>query len=326
MLRIRRFDHLVRQLGVTRDRISEIADSHDECCREFLLIDPSRPTKERQVLHVTGSLRMLQNRLYSKILLRRLIPSPHSYGGTRGRHIKHNAMAHAKSSFAFTADISDFYPTISHKRVYNLFHNRFDCSPDVARMCTKICTFKYHLALGLVTSPLLADQVLSVIDKRIAEACNTAGIVYTRFVDDITLSADFDLRSSGFANLIPRILAEHGFNTNEKTEFGRLADGLPITKLRVKRGKLDVRAQYVEELERQLSDAARLAAGHKLEGPYYTEGQIRGRIEFVCWINPGRRRQLMARFKKIPWARVRQEAERRGLIVLKKELVPLPSG
>jgi len=81
-----------------------------------------------------------------------------------------------------------------------------------------------------------------------------------------------------------------------------------------------VRREYVDELERHLADAANLAAGGDFEGPYFTEGQIRGRIQFVCWVNCGRERQLMRRFRAIRWEKVAEEARNRGLVAAKKVL------
>ena len=97
--------------------------------------------------------------------------------------------------------------------------------------------------------------------------------------------------------------------------------GTDISKIRVKRGHLDVRGGYVKELERQLADAASLANGGDFDGPYYTEGQIRGRVQFVCWVNPGRKRELMRHFRAIPWGKVGREAARCGLVATKKVLM-----
>lgn len=55
--------------------------------------------------------------------------------------------------------------------------------------------------------------------------------------------------------------------------------------------------EYADELERQLDDAWCLANGEPFDGPYYTQAQIRGRMQFVCWVNPGRRRHLITKFK-----------------------------
>ena len=68
-----------------------------------------------------------------------------------------------------------------------------------------------------------ADQILKRVDRRIGAACKKADLVYTRYVDDITISGSFDLSQSGVPALIERILEQDGFKANPvKHIFGRL--------------------------------------------------------------------------------------------------------
>ncbi len=326
MLNIRQPKHLARHLGVSVESLMAVAESVSDWCEELELLDPAKPNKQRTVLNVTGLLRKMQAKMLRQVLLPKLAVSDFSHGGVRGRHIKSNVEQHIESKFVFTADISDFYPTITHMRVYRLFTEGFACSPEVARICTMLCTYKHRLALGLITSPILADQVMRPIDARIGGLCRDVDLVYTRYVDDIAISGSFDLKESGFSALVQRILAEHGFKANPlKHCFGRLAEGVPITKIRVKHGHLDVRKEYVEELERQIADATVLATGGEFQGPYYTQSQILGRVQFVCWINRGRRQALLRKYRAVPWRKVSEEARRRGLIATKKSLRRRPS-
>lgn len=321
MLNLQHVSSLAAALKTDVRRLREVADTATDFCRELTLLDPAKPDKPRDVLDVRGDLRAFQVRLLRRVILPKLAPSTFSHGGVRGRDIKTNAAEHRASRFAFTADVANFYPSIGHIRVYRLFM-RLGCSPDVARICTQLCTYRYHLALGLITSPALADQVMLGPDRQIAAACEACGVTYTRYVDDLTISGHFDLEFSGIPNVVTRILEYNGLKLNPtKTLFGRLADGFTITKLRVRNGRLDVRREYVEELERQLDDAAALAADGEFVGPYYTPNQITGRVHFVCWINRGRTRQLKAKFNAIPWGRVEKLAKQRGYVALKKELV-----
>jgi hypothetical protein len=250
----------------------------------------------------------------------KLMPSPYAHGGIKGRHIKTNAEAHCDSAFAFTADVANFYPTVSHNRMYRLFVKRLGCTPDVARILTRLCTYQHHLALGLVTSPFLAEQVLLPIDKRIHAACEAAGLAYTRYVDDLTISGGFNLDESGFKNLISSILSDHGFKMH-KVVCGRLSEGTPITKISLRNGHPDVGRKYLEELDRQLDDANNLANGRHFVGPYYTRNQISGRVRFVCWVNPGRQRALLSKLNSIAWDKAAKEAARLKLVVAKKRLV-----
>lgn len=192
----------------------------------------------------------------------------------------------------------------------------------MARICTKICTLEHHLALGLVTSPILADQVLRRVDVRIGFACRKIGLVYTRWVDDIVISGRFDLLESGIRSLVSQILRQNGFRTNPaKDSCGRFADGLAVTKVRIRRDRLDVQKHYYDELERQLQDARSLAEGGPFTGPFFTKAQIAGRVQFVCWINPGRRNALRRQIRSIDWRLHAAESLKRGCTAFEKQLV-----
>ena len=324
MLSIHKTHHLARALNTSVRELSKVLDTAESYYQELLLVDPAKPHKRRIVIDVRGNLRRCQMRLYRRVLLPKLIPTIHSHGGVRGRSIRTNVEPHLHSRFVFKTDISDFYPSVHYKRVYRLFVGALGCSPDVARLCTRLCTYRHHLALGLITSPILADQVLQRVDRRIGAACAKAGLVYTRYVDDMTISGPFDLEQSGFSQLVEGILRDDGFAANPaKRLFGRLEDGTAITNLRIVRGHLDVRREYAEELQRQLDDAARLARGEEPQGRYYTPTQILGRVRFVCWVNPRRRERLMRKYRSIRWELVKERAEELGLQVKTKKLVPL---
>jgi hypothetical protein len=302
-------------------KLVDVVSDPDQFYEELVLHDPAKPGKPRPVVNVLGTMRDFQTRLYRKTLIRKLSPSFFSHGGVPGRSLKTNVEPHLGSSFVLVADISNFYPSIHYPRVYRLFVERFGCSPDVGRLCTRLCTYRDHLALGLITSPILADQILRRVDLRIAAVCREAKLVYTRFVDDITISGQYDLKNSGIPRVVEEILGQDGFKINpNKNKFGRLSAGLTITGLRTIRGRLDVSRDFLNELDRQLDDAASLAQGGAFTGPYYLENQILGRIHFACWINRNRRSTLLKKHHSINWSAVDREARRRRYVVCQKRL------
>jgi hypothetical protein len=326
MVNIRGIDLIARLLGTNRRRLISIAEAAPQYCEDLILIDPSKPGKIRDVVNPIGPLRRMQARLYHALLAPNHRPSWYSHGGVRGRSVKTNAEPHLCSAFVFATDIANFYPSVHYTRVYQLFIERFFCSPDVARICTKLCTHRYRLAQGLITSPILADCLMSNADMRIARMCARSGLVYTRFVDDITISGLYPVDSGSFPKLVADVLKTCGFALNAQKEVkGRLSAQNYITKLRIKRGRLDVRPAYLAEIHSQLDDAARLSRGGEWTGTYHTCSQILGRIHYIGWINPGRRQQLMKRYKSIPWKKVEEEARARGLVAQRKVAIRKPA-
>ncbi len=323
MLNLRKPEQLARLLRTTVRRMCAVLRRAEDYCEELLLLDPRKMDKPRPVVSPRGPLRAWQKVFQSAALVPSLTRSPHSHGGVPGRSVLTNVKPHLGSAFVFTADIASFYPSIRRDRVSGLFRS-LGCAGDVADLCTRLCTFRHRLEQGLITSPALADQLMRPVDARLAGICRELGLVYTRFVDDLAVSGSFDLEASGVPALVHRILAEHGFRANpDKDPFGAVGKGAAVTRLRFPDGHPDVARAYADELDRQLADAARLAKGDVFDGPYFTESQIRGRVQFVGWVNPGRLRRLRSLLSIIDWNRARVEARHRGLEAVVKRVAPL---
>jgi RNA-directed DNA polymerase len=327
MLGIQKIEHLARHLATTPERLVEVAQTAASFCEELELTDPAQPAKPpRRVLNVVGDLRRFQTRLLRNLFSRKHRPSIFSHGGVPGRHIKSHAEMHLDSVYAFPTDVANFYPSVSNDRVFRLFLKEFGCHPEVANVCTKLCTHRHHLALGLITSPILADRIMMPIDRRLAAMCHKQGLVYSRYVDDLIISGRFPITSGSYPRLLCKVLSSCGLRVNPKKHMdgfegsGRLDDGKYITKLEISRRRIRVRKAYLEEVGKQLSDAARLAEGNPMEGCYYTANQIHGRIHFIWWINAGQAAALEGRYRATNWAKVAAEAAARGLVAPTKEL------
>jgi RNA-directed DNA polymerase len=324
LIRLNQPQELAELLQARVPELHSVLRNADAYYEELLLLDPAKPTRPRRVISAHGVLRLWQSRLYSRLLMPNGVRSPYSHGGVAGRNILTNVKPHLGQSFVFTADIASFYPNIQRERIYRLFAH-LGCSDEVARLCTRLCTYRHRLEQGILTSPILAEQLMHRVDDRISSCCHKLGLVYTRFVDDIAISGRFSLKASGLPDLVYRVLAEHGFRCNHtKTSFGDVDRGASITHLRFPKGHPDVERSYAQELERQLADAANLGRCEQFDGPNFTEAQIHGRVRFVSWVNPGRRKRLYSLMAKVDWARVRLEARRRGLESVAKRLVRRP--
>ena len=226
-------------------------------------------------------------------------------------------MAHFGNAFVFTTDIEKFYPSIRYERVGDLFR-QLGCSDRVAQMCTRLTTHDAVLSQGFCTSPILADRMLAPVDKDISRACENLNLTYTRFVDDISVSGSFDLRKSNIPDVIRRVVRCHGFkiNTDKETSETSLTDGkATITNIRVLADRLDVPTAYYNGLVAQLEAHATLANGGAFTEPYMTQEQLWGKVEYVCSINPNRRRYLYKLLRNIHWPAARAQAEQIGLIV-----------
>jgi RNA-directed DNA polymerase len=306
-----------------------VADNTEKYVRHKTLYDPTRPDrpnkKPRPVISINGDWRRIQTRLYKRIFAQRIKASPISFGGVAGRDTKQGALAHSNNSFLYVADISNFFPSVSNDRVFRLFRQQLNCSPTVARLLTKLCTYDYHLAIGLVTSPILSDQVLLPIDRRLIGLCEKSlepALTATRFIDDIAISSFFNLKKSYVERIVRQILSTSGFKLkDEKEDCGRIDEGMPITQIRVRNGRADVTKEYIAHLEKMIDDHRNLSNGLPFCGPLLTSSTLEGKVRHACRINPGRKRTLLPKFRSIRWDNLWWNARALGLVAAEKTLV-----
>jgi RNA-directed DNA polymerase len=329
MLNLYTIRRLSKIIDIPIDDLVEVAEHTRKYVVEKTVYDPTRLDREkrpRDVISVGELWRTIQCRLQKRIFSPRLPLSPISHGGVPGRDPKTNALAHAGHTFLYIADISDFFPSISNDRVFYLFRRQLNCSPTVARLLTKLCTYDHHLSLGLVTSPILSEQVLRPNDIRLLGLCqksSTRPLIPTRFVDDIAVSGHFSLEHSFVPSFVRMILRSSGFRIKKSKEAaGRINEGMNITKIRLRNGHTDVSYEFIRELERMLDDHVALSNGRPFRGPLLTSSGLEGKVLHACRINPGRRRHLWRRFRTIRWDELWWNARLIGLVPAEKVLLP----
>jgi RNA-directed DNA polymerase len=298
-LRIRSIKHLSITLAFPAQTLTDLGENASKHYREF-----SRDVKgkKRDLISPTGKLRAVQRRILDRILMR-LPHSDSSYGTIRGKTIRDNALVHSKSSHIVKLDIKGFYPSIRSDRVYQFFVDDQGCSPDVARILTKLTTYKYAVPLGTSTSPMLADQIVNKIDKRILGMSWKAGFKYTRYVDDITISASFPLER--FISLILKILKQSGFKAKKEKLVVYCPGGEDeeriITGVRVVNGKISAPSSYVQILENDLNDALAQSKHRTLTHEFMTRQHYRGQIGYVMWLDKKLGSKLLRLYRKVEW-------------------------
>jgi retron-type reverse transcriptase len=134
-------------------------------------------------------LRVVQQKL-AELLTENLEFKPCVQGFIKGRGILQNAILHKKSNWVLNVDIKDFFGSINFGRVRAVFIAKpFEIHPDVATVIAQICCFNNYLPQGAATSPVVSNIVASILDNRIIKHVRSHRLIYSRYADDITLSA-----------------------------------------------------------------------------------------------------------------------------------------
>lgn len=206
--------------------------------------------KKRTIQTTTFNLKMIQKKIKTKYLEKVALPKE-VHGGVKTKSNISNAKAHQGNIYQFTTDLKDFYPNITSQMVYDaLIYAGFPTHQ--AHLITRLTTWKHRLPQGTPTSTHIANIVFLKTDFELLKFCQDNGLTYTRYVDDLTFSAQTDFKS-----LIPsllNIITVAGYQISyRKTKYG--SDQV-ITGIKVLLNKLEapkhIKERALQEIEEYL--------------------------------------------------------------------------
>lgn len=183
-------EHLARRLSLPLSKLESVAKFAD------LLYNPTTPRAKksgaapRPIDAPKPRLKAIQRRIHVELLAPLWLPD-----SIHGYRIDHSILSaskpHEGRPFWWKADIKRFYPSITYTKVYAIFEG-LGCTPNVARLLTRLTTRNYHLPQGAPTSPTLANLYLrhSGIARRLDGLARRHQLNVTFFGDDVLVSSD----------------------------------------------------------------------------------------------------------------------------------------
>ncbi|MFI5337556.1 MAG: reverse transcriptase family protein [Opitutales bacterium] len=239
-----------------------------------------------------------------------------AHGFITGRSTVTNATPHVGRQLIVNADLKDFFPSITFHRVAGLFRH-LGYSPAAATILGLLCTEcprrtvvyagkTYHVATGerglpqgACTSPALSNMAARGLDRRLAGICGKLGWTYTRYADDLTLSADGEATGKvGYLMARLRHIAQdEGFEVNEKkTRVQRPSMAQTVTGIVVNR-RPGVDRQTVRRLRAILHQAGKtgLESQNRQKLPHF-KAWLRGMIDYIHMVNPAQAKPLREAF------------------------------
>lgn len=163
------------------------------------LTDADGNQRTRQLNSTKIELKRIQKRILTLLMSHVEIPT-YAFGGVPKKDNIKNAKYHQGNKYIFTTDLRSFFPSISHNSVFEVYCNN-GYSPTVARILTKLTTYKYQLPQGVPTSTLLALLAFKPTGDKLYDYALQHNLKFSIFVDDITISSKVD-----FKHLVPEIL------------------------------------------------------------------------------------------------------------------------
>ena len=142
--------------------------------------------KERVIEQPCPTLEALHRRLF--VVLRQLETPDYMHSGVVGRSFVSNAMVHIGEVPLVSLDIRKFYACVNGGMVYRFFASTMQCSPDVAGLLTRLCTYDNHLPKGSCVSQILAFRAAKPLFDELHELAVEADVRESYYVDDLTWS------------------------------------------------------------------------------------------------------------------------------------------
>ena len=132
------------------------------------------------------------------------------------KNILENAKRHIGKNHLYSLDLKNFFPTISARRVYQIFSEEpFRFKKEIAAALALLTTYRKSLPMGANTSPILSNFACLEMDAGLAKLSKNSDLEYTRYADDLTFSSDLPFTSQLKAD-IREIIEKQGFKVNER--------------------------------------------------------------------------------------------------------------
>lgn len=224
-------------------------------------------------------------------------------GGVKKRSIITNARQHIGKYMVMNLDVRKCFPSTTPKMVEESLRN-IGFENNLSAILADICTYNNELPQGAPTSTNIVNLVLGGIDNKFYPFCKKRKYKYSRFVDDITVSADTDIKS--LKGLFSEFITSFGYGISKyshaKRDKAQIVTGLVVN------DKLRPATKFIDELKRDIKNCWPENAGVGMVSDFYgfsingLKNNLWGRINFVKSVNNKQGRDIRGLMTKINWA------------------------
>jgi RNA-directed DNA polymerase len=268
---------LANNLDVLAQELSFLAGSVEHAIKLKKLPKPNG--EERTITVPSQRLKAFLSRLDSAVL--RQVPlHPLLYHRPGSSYIE-MIRQHRRSRCLITADIDDFYPSVTRSKVFRaLLSQGFEQS--VAKIITRLTTVFHSLPQGFPTSPTIAGIVLRPVAIRLEGLVGACRLRIGIYADNLAISANYD--ATKFETLIKRIFLQSGYKL-DKWRVMMPSQRQEIMNIVVSNG-MSVKAEYRNEVRRDILILSKLKESQP-SGEFSSKlASLRGKLNHIYNINP----------------------------------------
>jgi hypothetical protein len=245
----------------------------------------------------------IKNRLLKQVDYPRYILGGISDNKTT-RDYAHHAALHAKKKILISEDIQDFFPSTTSNVVRHIWQRFFNFHPDVAALLTKLTTHEGALPQGWKTSGYLANLALWDREPDFVALLHRQGLAYSRFMDDVTVSAPFPLSKTQLSNIVADIygmLASRDFKPKRaKHNISTGKQRMEVTGLNVNAARPSMPKQRRNQIRAQVFQCEQLFKQNARSLEYLAQWRkVSGNVGTMKRFNPGEAKGLRARLTAV---------------------------
>lgn len=147
----------------------------------------------RDINHPSRELKFIQ-RLINELAIKEFPVHSSATAYSIGSSIKKNADLHLGTCFTIRIDFKNFFPSFVSGKLKEFFierqskYNKYYSFNDIGFLINICCRYD-ALTIGAPSSPHLTNIVMFDFDNKIFEWCRERNLIYSRYADDIFVSA-----------------------------------------------------------------------------------------------------------------------------------------
>jgi len=168
------------------------------------------------------------------------------HGGEEGYSVRKSLETHLPFTNTLSFDLKSAFENASLKYVYKFFYENINFNiletekEELATFLSIICTIKYQNGRGLPQgsshSMSIFNRILYNLDDSLNKKAEEKGLIYTRWVDDITISSKEDVPIEEFLGAVK--LTEEIFPVSEKKTYFQRGENTFLLGHKIINGKI----------------------------------------------------------------------------------------
>jgi hypothetical protein len=298
---------LARHLSISPTKLIWLAKQADD-----FYSPPSKPTFKsngelREIYRVDKPLSLIQERIKEQIFYKCIYPF-YMQGSVPNQGVRRdyitNANLHAKKRIMLGEDISNFFSSIRDSDVERMWRKLFRFPPDIARILTKLTTYRGRVPQGASTSSFIGNLIFWDKEPQFVEELQLQGFHYSRYVDDITISAKRYVNPKEWQMVTSKLygmLSSKGIRPNRKKRSLQSNSGImTVHRLPLNSGKPTLGKRKWSIVRAEVKQIEDIAPDQRAGQEYKTKYEsLHGKLSAMAQIEPKKAKPYIDRLRLV---------------------------